>query len=174
MAAFLFHSSPHKIEGGYLEPRPSGVINGESAVFAANKKFVSLIFLAKWSDLDLSFGSTGGVWFAIEQYPDAFKKAFEGKTGYVYSVKKSGFTGDPRLGLQKTEFIKKSPAKIEKTEYVSDVWVALQQTPIVFVTFAEHMKLVKNYIKKQSLAAKSTAKPRTRSSTASKPKKRRN
>ncbi len=156
--AFYFHSSPHKIEGGVLGPRPSGVINGESAVFAANKKFVSLMFLAKWSDLDLSFGSTGGIWFSIEQYPGAFEKIFKGKTGYVYSVKKEGFTGDPRLGLQGVEFIKKTPAKIEKTEYVPDVWVALQQTPIVFVTFVEHMKLVKSFVKK--VAARRATKPR--------------
>lgn len=76
---FLFHSSLHKIEGGFLEPRPSGVISGESAVFAANKRFVSLMFLAKWTDLDLSFGSTGGIWFSVEQYPRRLRKNIQGQ-----------------------------------------------------------------------------------------------
>lgn len=139
-------------------------------MFAANKKFVSLMFLAKWTDLDLSFGSTDGIWFSVEQYPGAFEKTFKGKTGYVYSVKKSGFVGDPRLGLQGTELIKKSPAKIEKTEYVPDVWDALQQTVIVFVTFTEYMRLLRGYIKKKARRGSSLAKSPTRSAPGKKEK----
>lgn len=160
----LFHSSPHKIKGRFLEPRPSGVIGGESAVFAANKKFVSLMFLAKWSDLDFDFGSTGGVWFAIEHYPGAFERVFKNRSGYVYSVKKAGFADDPRLGLRGVELIRKTPVEIEKTEFVPDVWAALQQTPIVFVTFLEYMKLVRAHVKKKASRVRpkpAARKPRT-------------
>jgi hypothetical protein len=33
---------------------------------------------------------------------------------------------------------------------VPDVWAALQRTPIVFVTFAEHMELVRVYVKRKA------------------------
>ena len=138
----MWHSSTYNITDTHLYPHPSAVLNGESAVFAANKKYISMIFLARWSDEDIFFASDDSTWFAIERYPGAFQKIFSNKSGYIYKVDPEGFASDPRLGLQHAEFINRNKVAILKKIYIGDVWAELQKTPIHFITFEEHIFMI--------------------------------
>lgn len=134
-----FHGSGARIAGGFLEPRASAVIGGEKAVFAASRRFVALAFLAEWTDLDLMFGHSGGHWHLVERYPGALEKVYGGQSGFIYKVSKAGFRSDPRLGMRDVEFVNPGRVAILEQERVEDILAALRRTPIVLMTFDEHM-----------------------------------
>ena len=66
----LYHGSSHHIKT--LEPRPTRVLEGESAVFATDSKTLSIIFIPKWTDCDFHLGYYNGRLYAMELYPDSF------------------------------------------------------------------------------------------------------
>lgn len=68
----------------YLEPRPSKVIDNESAVFATNNKDMAVIFIPFWKDNQIEFGIVNKKLYCIEQYPNAFD--IFNKCGYIYEV----------------------------------------------------------------------------------------
>lgn len=136
---YYYHSSAAAIAGEYLHPRPSWVINNESAVFVATRKYISMMFIGKWNDDEIIFGQTGGgPWTATERKPGMFKKHLFGKTGWVYKVDRKGFRSDKRLGLRGFELINPTRVKIISREFIPDLWEKLQRTPIQFVWFKSY------------------------------------
>jgi hypothetical protein len=141
-ARVLYHGSPTAIAGDWLEPRPSAVIGGERAVFATDKKYVALAFMAPWRDADLGLGGYGGsdVFFE-ENAPGAFAEAFGGKSGWLYTVADEGFGGDPRLGMRNREFIRRTPARILTRTFVPDLAKAIRRAGMRVIKFEERMEL---------------------------------
>ena len=79
----VYHGSPTPgIEE--LQPRPSRVLRGESAVFATPDRDLALSFLAPWRDDDFQQGYVNGQPYMREQYPGAFDKIYKGKTSIPY------------------------------------------------------------------------------------------
>lgn len=130
-----------------LEPRPSKVINPESAVFATNTLWLSIFFIAHAADCDIESGFISGKPYILEQYPGAFDKILKGKQGYIYYLSPDNFESDPRLGLQKYEFISKKPEKILKKEKINDIYQALTKTEVNMITFDDKMKSIHHYTK---------------------------
>lgn len=145
---YFYHGSSNKLEGDYLEPRPSKVIEGEEAVFATNEKYVSLVFIPKWSDCDLTFGFHNGKPMLMEVYAGAFD-LLKNVSGYIYYVDPENFKKDKRLGMQGVEFISKKNEKILKKEVIEDVYAELKKSKINFITFGMKMKAIEKYLIKQ-------------------------
>lgn len=110
---YLYHGSSTNLDimTDMLEPKPSKVINFESAVFATNTLWLSIFFIPKKSDCDIESGFISGKPYIIEQYPGAFDKFLKNKTGYIYYLGPNNFKSDPRLGLQGYEFISRQKRK---------------------------------------------------------------
>jgi hypothetical protein len=135
--ALVYHSSPTWIASDYIEPRPSRVLDGEHAVFAAPHEFVSLVFAATWSDDDFEFGFHGDNWYLKEQYPNAFTNIFAGRAGYVYTLRADGFETDSRLGLSHNELINRNPVQIISRRLVVDIGREILRSSIRIIWFGE-------------------------------------
>jgi hypothetical protein len=133
----MYHGSKHLI--AKLEPRPSRVIDGESAVFATNSRWLALVFIANATDANIEIGVIGDNGRAIPYIAEASPDAFEllKIPGYIYTVSARGFKSDPRLGMRRHEFIKKSSAKILHTEKIPSVWDALQHEEVTLVLYRD-------------------------------------
>jgi hypothetical protein len=119
---YLYHGSKTKINDK-LEPKPSGVLEGESAVFAVCDRVWAALFIGEWLDSDLSVSLYDGKRVIREYYSNAFDLLK--KQGFIYRVKSDGFKSDVRLGLNGIEFISKKPKKIEETEHVPNAYEIL-------------------------------------------------
>lgn len=140
---YYFHGSKKDIQGEYLNPMPSKTIDGESAVYATTLKGFAIHFIAQAKDINIESGVYKGQPYVIEQYPGAFDTFYKGVSGYIYYVDPSGFQNDTRLGLQNYEYIQKSPVKILKKEYISDVYQALVNSgDIRVVSWKEAMNAI--------------------------------
>ena len=128
-----YHGSNCVPSDNVLLPRPSDVLNGESVVFATNRKSTALMFIGRWSDSDIEHGFIihNGVEqeYAREQYPGAFDLLKVG--GYVHCVNADEFRSNDRLGLTDVEFIARNPVKIIKTEYIPNVFNELVKTGVI-------------------------------------------
>lgn len=141
----LYHGSSHHIKT--LEPRPTRVLEGESAVFATDSKALSTIFIPKWTDCDFQLGYHNGRLYAMELYPDRFDllkvKNEAGFAGYIYTVSSEGFGSDDRLGMKLHEFVNPNKVDIIRTEIVEDVYEFLMNSPdISMITFDQMMESV--------------------------------
>ena len=146
-AQYYYHGSSNEIDGDYIEPKLSKVIDDEEAVFATNEKYVALVFIPKWSDCDLEFGHYGDVPHMMEIYPGAFDK-LKNVSGYMYYLDPTNFESDSRLGMKKHEFISKQKEKIIKKEFVEDVWKELEKSEIKLITFDMKMDAIwEKYLK---------------------------
>lgn len=130
---FYYHGSPTKLEK--LEPRPSFVINNESAVFATDKRYLALVFIAKANDQDIELGFINNKPYILEQYPGAFDKFLKKKSGYIYYLDPKQFKQDKRLGMYNHEFISYNPVNILKTEKIKDIYEELVKSELNIVTF---------------------------------------
>jgi hypothetical protein len=130
----LFHGTSEPIQGNYLLPKPSQVLQGEEAVFATNRFDFAVLFIAKWTDRDFEFGIVNGKAYCMEMYPNAFdilKKA----SGVVYLVQEEYFKTDERLGMKNHEFISKQKVPIDSYVKVGNVWEELNS--INLITFEQ-------------------------------------
>ena len=142
---YFYHGSSIDIDGEYLEPRPSRVLDGEKAVFATNNIYISLVFIPQWTDNDFDLTHYNDKWYLVEQYPGAFS-IFENKDGWIYSVDSTNFKSDDRLGMKRTEFISKKKVKIVKRVYIKDVLKILKKkSDIIFVTYDEKLEAIEEY-----------------------------
>lgn len=153
LPARLFHGSKHPVgaAGGgtahVLEPRPSRVIGGESAVFATNARWLALAFIsgARGSDIELGTVDDDGkpLSYILEARPGTFDLLKV--PGYIYSVSSRGFKSDPRLGMKRHEFIKSSAAKIVHVEHIASAWDELQKCDITLVPYADSVAFNAKY-----------------------------
>ncbi len=137
---YYYHGSKEKLP--YLEPRPSRVIDNELAVFATNKLWLAIIFIAGATDYDIELGFINDKPYILEQNPGAFDKLLKGVSGYVYFLSKKNFRSDKRLGLQKHEFISRQKEKIIKTKYIPNLYDALKKSETNLITFDDKMKCI--------------------------------
>lgn len=135
----MYHGSKIANPTKVLYPMPSGVLNGESAVFATPDRTLALLFIADWTDNDLTVGYINGQLTVEERYKGAFQTIFLNKSGYLYLVSANTFQTDARLGMQSHEFISKESVPIIGSLFVPDLWVELQslRAEIAFVEFVE-------------------------------------
>lgn len=134
---YYYHGSSVLVEGK-LEPRPSKVIEGDSAVFATNDLSTALMFIGTWSDADISYGTYNGVHHAVELHPGAFDLLK--KPGYIYLLDPKYFKSDPRLGLQEKEFISCEEVPIVETVHIEDAFTEMQKLGVIkFVIFSDMM-----------------------------------
>jgi hypothetical protein len=150
MTVYYHGTSVNLDVGQTLKPKESPILNNEKAVFASNRRMVSLIFIPRWSDSDIDFGYYGDIkyndFYLQEKYEGAFEEIFKGVSGYIYNLDPKNIHSDKRLGMKEVEFISKKPVKILKKEYIKDVWYALQQYKNV-LTFVYYKKSKKNVMK---------------------------
>lgn len=139
---YLYHGSKYEIQG-QLEPRPSGVIDGEKAVFATNERWLALVFIPKHTDADLSIGFAQGIPYIMEMYDGAFDKLRD--SGYIYKVSSDGFRSDPRLGMRHHEFINDDAVDIIESEHIGDVLAELKKTDVKFVSASDSEEFIKKY-----------------------------
>ena len=133
-----YHGSSIKIDS-YLQPHSSKVIDDEKAVFATPKKFIACIFIPKWNDDMIGFGSYNDEWFLQENVKDAFK--IFNISGYIYTVSSKNFKNDERLGLQDNEFICYETVEILKTEYIENVFDVIKNENINLIYHKEDFNL---------------------------------
>lgn len=132
-AESYFHGSDKIIE--LLEPRPSGVIDYEKAVFATDSYTNAVIFsAAAWTDYDFTMGSNStGKNYLVEMYPGAFDKL--DAVGYIHHLPSKPFHHDPRLGLD-NEFISFQSVKPTKVDKIN-VKEYLKTSDVRMTTFKE-------------------------------------
>jgi hypothetical protein len=129
-----YHGSSSLIDG-YIEPRPSRVINNKEAVFATNIASIALSFIGEWGDDSIQQGTINGRPYLREMKKGAFNEFFKGKEGYVYIVSKAGF--ETAKGLTKYEFINDKKVKILAAYYVKDVLKALMEEDIDMIPYGK-------------------------------------
>lgn len=118
-----------------LMPHSSAVLEGESAVFAANAPWLAIFFIAQARDCDIGCGFINSIPYIMENNVGAFDKMLRGHSGYIYSVDASNFHSDTRLGLQGREFISKTSEVILESKFVPDIFEALVQSGINMIRF---------------------------------------
>jgi hypothetical protein len=129
----LYHGSTHKINK--LLPRPSKIIDNEHAVFATNKRWLALVFIAQATDRFLEIGFVGGKGYILEAEPDAFDVYLVEKSGYIYTVNDDTFDSDPRLGMKNHEFISSNEVDIISTEHIPDIYEELKKEDVKLITW---------------------------------------
>lgn len=129
-----YHGS--KIQLNTIEPRPSKVVNNEKVVFATNNKWLSIAFIAKFTDNDIEIGVTNDVLYLCEQYENAFK--FLKCSGYVHYVDEKYFQPDDRLGMKNHEFISHTCVPASYSEKIECVYDALQKGEVLMIEFNDH------------------------------------
>jgi hypothetical protein len=145
-----YHGSPILIDKSkdgcrYLETKFSKILGGQKAVFATNSKEMAILFIPKWTDADIDFGTSNGVFYCMEQYPGAFKLLK--KSGYLYEVPTKPFKSDNRLGIKKHEFISKDKVKIAKYTKIKNAYKELEKSKdVVFISFKAKNEFVRQYI----------------------------
>lgn len=141
--SYLYHGSP--VAGlKVLMPKPSGVLNGESAVFATPYRSVAISFLQPWSDDDFEQGCVNGQFYMKEQYFGAFNKIFKNKIGTIYTVSSLGFESDPRLA--RYERVSYNPRDVIKEEEIADALSALRQTEFSLFNFGQILPWENKYV----------------------------
>lgn len=149
---YLYHGSQMDLKPNkdLLKPRSCKLVNNEPVVFATNKLWLSIFFIAKASDSDISCGYISEYPCIVEQYPGALDKFLKGVSGFVYCVNASDFKTDSRLGMVRHEFISKKPVKILKKMRIPDIYKALKGTEVNIITFDDNIKMIYKFIKNKN------------------------
>ena len=127
----LYHGS--KINGLHqLEPRAHGAVDGEKVVFATPDRFFALSMIhGTGNQLALDYTDDGVFLDEIES--DALQLL--NQSGYLYTLKDSGFIQDNRLIPQ--EVISYKPTDIVHKEYIPNILEALADEGITLVPYDE-------------------------------------
>jgi hypothetical protein len=134
---YYYHGSSNKIE--ILEPRPSAVINNESAVFATNSKVLSILFIARASGCEIEIGYYGDKLYALEVTSGMFNKYLD-TSGYVHMVESKYFKSDNRLGMKNSEFISDKNVPVVNVEYIPNLYSELRKYQFDMITFEHKMR----------------------------------
>lgn len=136
--AVYYHGSSKVIDR--LDPRPSGVIDNEEAVFATDSYTDAVIFSAAWTDYNFIMGTTDGKIHLVERYPGAFDKL--NAVGYIHRLPANKFHHDSRCGLD-NEFI--SWTAVTPLGYDTvNIREYLDTADLQMVTFEEYFAQMKN------------------------------
>jgi hypothetical protein len=127
----LYHGSSNKHD--VLLPFPSNVINGEKAVFATNKRWLSLCFIPKFNDSDIEIGYVNDIPYVEELKEGAFDLLKI--SGYTHIVSSKGFKKDSRLGMNNVEYIKRGSANVEEIEEIDDVFSELKKSEVYMIPY---------------------------------------
>jgi hypothetical protein len=133
----MFHGSRHKLT--MVEPKPTGVLNGEPRVFATPDIRAALVFIPRWDDL----GTLGRHSYLMECRPKAFDLLKV--DGHIHKLPPANFMRDDRLGPD--EYVSKYPEPVLEVTYVKDVFRALKKTTdIILVTYAERRSMLRKFL----------------------------
>lgn len=117
----LYHGSRTKIKK-WLEPKPSGVLDGESAVFATPHRWMAIAFASGLKHTQIDLGVAAGTPYLMEMYPGAFDLLKI--RGFLYTVNGEGFHRDSRL-MGPQELISPKRVRIVKTERLKSLYDAI-------------------------------------------------
>lgn len=136
-AEYLYHGSSKKI--AVLEPRPSGVLSGESVVFATDYYIDAVVFAVGWTDYNFGFGTSGGKKYLSEKYSGAFAKL--ATNGYIHYVSPAGFHKDDRL--MPSENICENPVKVLQVVKVNCLTEIKKSKELTLLKFTDDYKIKK-------------------------------
>ena len=161
----LWHGTPYLIDlddamRRRLYARPSNVLGGESAVFAATERRLALLFampnnfttnLTETGYFGPKNGSERDMTFYVgERKPGVFKRLNGQKkrySGYIYHIDAEDavdFHTDSRLGMPTREKICDHSVKVDQVEFIEDVWEAIRRDDtIVKMTYEDVQKTFK-------------------------------
>lgn len=148
----LYHGSDRKLTA--LLPRSSRVLDGARRTFATTSFETAVIFIPKWTDSDLEYGSVAGVRYVMEQYPGAF--GLLRASGFVHEVSPANFETDARLGLS-NEYVSTKKEVVQKVTPVRDALRTLRRTDLVFVPFEEKERWLKGLLRRLRRRAQAEA-----------------
>lgn len=136
----MYHGSTKKLSN--IDPKPSGVLNGQARVFATPNFRDALVFIPRWDDLDLEYGSIGRHTYMMERYPKAFDLL---KTsGYVHKLSPTNFKRDNRIGPD--EYISTHSEPVLEIFEIKNVLRELKKTDIVFITYSQRRNMLREFL----------------------------
>lgn len=118
-----------------IEPKPSRVLGGDSAVFGTLDADVAISFLVPWTDENFRQGSHDGQFYMQEMAPGNYETFFKGKEGYIYSMDSAAFKSDDRL--TRFEVIAKEAQPVLAVRHIPDALTALRQTKFTLYTHGQ-------------------------------------
>lgn len=134
-----------------LEPRSVKVIDGESAVFATNTRWLAILFIASdATNVDIQSGFIGGIPYILEQYPGAFNKFLKGRSGYLHYVNSKYFKKDKRLGMYNHEFISYNKVPVLKIIKIQDIYEELKKENVNILSFQDYEEMLFNKLNKKN------------------------
>ncbi|MEA4811494.1 MAG: hypothetical protein VB108_02855 [Anaerolineaceae bacterium] len=114
----VFHGSPN---AGLtvIEPRLS--THHKAWVYASKDENVAILFMAPWSDFDLNLAyEEDGQLTLTERYPNALKKIFHSRQGWLYTLDGTLFEKDATRF--EGEMVSREPAKVICSRFIPDTF----------------------------------------------------
>ena len=116
-----YHASP---TGGLqsLEPRKSPFFEKPTQVCLTSLRAMALFYLIRNYEYAYGYTRQGNLYFE-EPFPDALKKLYAGKSGWLYTCE----DGDYEKTAIPNEFVSAHPVRIVGAEYIPDAYEAFQK-----------------------------------------------
>ena len=114
----LYHASTH---GGLqvLEPRRSPFFEKPVQVCMTSLRAMALFYLIRNFEYAYGYDRQGRLYFA-DPFPDALKKLYSGKQGWVYTCE----SGDYEKTAIPNEYISRTPVRVIEAAFVPDAYAA--------------------------------------------------
>ena len=114
----LYHASTH---GGLqvLEPRRSPFFEKPVQVCMTSLRAMALFYLIRNFEYAYGYDRQGRLYFA-DLFPDALKKLYSGKQGWVYTCE----SGDYEKTAIPNEYISRTPVRVIEAAFVPDAYAA--------------------------------------------------
>ena len=114
----LYHASTH---GGlqFLEPRRSPFFEKPVQVCMTSLRAMALFYLIRNFEYAYGYDRQGRLYFA-DPFPDALKKLYSGKRGWVYTCE----SGDYEKTVIPNEYISRTPVRVTEAAFVPDAYAA--------------------------------------------------
>ena len=116
-----YHASP---AGGLqmLEPKKSPYFDKPTQVCLTSLRAMALFYLIRNYEYAYGYTRQGKLYFE-EPFPDALKKLYAGKSGWLYTCE----DGDYEKTAIPNEFVSAHPVRIVGAEYIPDAYEAFQK-----------------------------------------------
>lgn len=116
----------HGSENGNLEKIEANIsTHQKNCIYAAENPVVAMTFMAKWSDLDIMFGTIDGELVLVERRPGILNSIYN-KDGYIYSLDGSTFSHYDYLWSKEVISFESSLIPLSKT-YHKNILSSLEQ-----------------------------------------------
>jgi len=125
--SYYYHGTTIEIDGEYLLPKPSDVVDMENVVFAARTRWIAAVFSVPWDDTVVQFGTSDDQYILRECHSGAFDRFKRGAT--IHTISAASFDNDIRLGMYGDEFVSRRPVHVQSSEYVACIYTYLRTIP---------------------------------------------